>query len=512
MKTSLRRSLTRMLLGSALIAGGILYSQAQKKPDPGAADSAPSSAFREMLTTDTAVLKRDGTMQKSYADVIDKIEPAVVKISTAQEFIVRRRRNSAFDDPFLRRFYGLPEQPATGPAYKARRELGLGSGVIVSRDGYILTNNHVIAEATEIKVFVPGREEPLDGKVVDSDPENDVAVVKVTAEDLPVAVLADSSQVRRGDIVFAVGAPFGYEQSVTMGIVSAVGRREVGVIGQGQENLIQTDAAINPGNSGGPLIDADGRVIGLNTAIYSNTGSTVNIGFAIPINRVVQVASSLVNPQRTGQVGYLGVLTDSVTQEIAKLLQLKDVHGAYVREVTKDSPAEAAGILVDDVILAFQGRRVESRDQLFDEIGALPAGREITLTVWRNGESKDLRVTLGDRKTSAAKSTLPDDNQGTDDAAAKPYGMKLTELTPKIRRALDLADETQGLVIEAIEKNSPAAGSGLSPGDLVLRINKMPVATVADAAQAFAKSREGLSLLHVWSPGTNTRIVMLREK
>ncbi len=506
-------SLPKLILGTAAVAVIVGYCQAQKKGDAPSAGAGPAvAALREMLTTNDAPLKRDGTIQKSYADVIDKIEPAVVKISTAQEVILRRRRASLWDDPFLRRLYGLPDEPA-GPAYRAKRPLGLGSGVIVTKDGYILTNNHVIAEATEIKVSVPGRPEELDAKVINTDPENDVAVIKVNSDNLPVATLADSSQVRRGDVVFAVGAPFGYDQSVTMGIVSAIGRREVGVIGQGQENLIQTDAAINPGNSGGPLIDAEGRVIGINTAIFSNTGSTVNIGFAIPINRVVQVATALVNPRQTGQSGYLGVQTDTVTPEIAKLMRLPESHGAYVREIVPDGPAQAAGVLVDDIILDFQGRRVEGPQQLVDEIQAMPAGREVTLGLWRDGEKREIKVKLGDRTAASrglAKSpdALEDDTQ----LGQGPYGLRLAELEGKYRRELGLSDSAQGVLVQDVQQNSNAAGSGIQPGDLIVRINKVPISSLTDAKEAFAKNRDGLSILHVWRPGKGTITIVLQEK
>ncbi len=495
---SLPRHLPKLLIAAILLGVTVYFCQAQRT-----APNLSKTNFREILSIDNAALKRDSGPLKSYADVIDRIEPAVVKISTAQEVVLRRSYPYA-GDPLLRRFLGIPDQPSQ--IEHRKQPLGLGSGIIVTSDGYILTNNHVIQDATEIKVSVPGREEPLDAKVVGTDPDNDVAVIKVTGEGLPTATLADSSQVRRGDIVFAVGAPFGYEQSVSMGIVSALGRREVGQ--NQQANYIQTDAAINPGNSGGPLIDAEGRVIGINTAIFSNTGSTAGIGFAIPSNRVVQVASTLVSPKIQGQSGYLGAVSSSVTADMAKYLKLKEPGGVLVTGLNPKSPAEQAGLQMDDVILELQGRKIQAPSQLNDEVAALPAGREVALGIWRSGEHKEIKVTLGDR--ASARANTPED---VPEATPKgPYGLTLTELTDDFRQQLGVSRRTTGVLVADVSPNSPAAREGLRAGDLLFTINGQKIRNPKEAETAFGLAQNGSSLCHVFRLGMrDTQPVVLTE-
>ena len=480
-------TLPKFLIALIIVGVTVYFCQAQR-----GTPTLKAGNFREVLTLDNAPIKRDSGPLKSYSDVIERIEPAVVKISTAQEVLLRRYRSPYAQDPFLRRFLGIQED--TGTVERRKQPLGLGSGVIVTKDGYIITNHHVIRDATEIKVSLPGREEALDAKVVGTDPENDVAVIKVAGDGLPIATLADSSQVRRGDIVFAVGAPFGYDQSVSMGIVSAIGRRE---IGQSQQtNYIQTDAAINPGNSGGPLIDAEGRLIGINTAIFSNTGSTAGIGFAIPSNRVIQVASKLLSPKVIGQSGYLGIVPSPMTAEMAKFLKLPDSGGVHVTGINPGSPAEKAGLQIDDVILQLQGRKIENPTQLNDEIAALPAGREVILGIWRSAEHRDITLTLGD-------STLAPKNSGkvelADDQESKfgPYGLKLAELTDRLRRQLGYSRSTQGVVVEEIAPNSEAEQVGLAVGDLIIYINRQRIVSPQQAAEAFSKGGDGGSLVHI---------------
>lgn len=495
------RQLPKLLIAAMVIGTGVYFCQAQKSAKNAAAIA--KGNFREILTIDNNSIKRDSGLLKSYSDVIDRVEPAVVKISTSQEVQYMLRRSPYTTDPFLREFFGLRDE-GRGQIKSRKQPLGLGSGVIVTKDGYILTNNHVIQGATEIKVTIPGRDNELDAKVIDSDPTNDVAVIKVQAEGLPIAVLADSSQVRRGDIVFAVGAPFGYDQSVSMGIVSALGRRS---LGQNQEaNYIQTDAAINPGNSGGPLIDAEGRVIGINTAIYSNTGSSAGIGFAIPSNRVIQIASSLVSPKGVGQSAYLGAESAAINSEMARYLKVNEGSGVHITAVTPDSPAEKAGLQVDDVILELQGRKVQDPNQMNDEISALPAGRTITLGIWRSGEHKDVQVTLGDR--SKVSPNLAGKDGAADDATYGPYGLKLTDLTRGLRSQLQFNLNSDGVVVEGVKKGSPADNEGIEPGDVIYRINRYQIRSSKEAEAAFAKATEGASLIHLWRAGRTAQVVL----
>ena len=494
-------TLPKLLIALIIVGVTVYFCQAQR-----GTPVIKGGNFREVLTIDNTPIKRDGGTLKSYSDVIERIEPAVVKISTAQEVYLRRYRSPYSQDPFLRRFLGIEED--TGTVERRKQPLGLGSGVIVTRDGYILTNHHVITDATEIKVSLPGREEALDAKVIGTDAENDVAVIKVAADGLPIATLADSSQVRRGDIVFAVGAPFGYDQSVSMGIVSALGRREVSQ--NQQTNYIQTDAAINPGNSGGPLIDAEGRVIGINTAIYSRTGTSAGIGFAIPSNRVIQVASKLLSPRVIGQSGYLGVTPSPMSAEMAKFLKLPDTGGVHVTGIHPGSPADKAGLQIDDVIVQLQGRKIENPTQLNDEIAALPAGREITLGIWRSAEHRDITLILGD-STQAPKNSSNVEIADDPESKFGPYGLKLTELTDRLRRKLGYSRATQGVVVEEIAPDSEAERIGLAPGDLIFYINRQRIVTPQQAADAFSKAGDGDSVVHI-ARGDQTASVLLRGK
>src|SRR3989441_3364563 len=373
-------------LGAAVVLAGSALAFTQK----------PKAENFHAPPLDERPIARDPGGHASFAPMVKKVAPAVVKV-----FTTTRMHNTSFNgapngapdgmDDMLRRFFGdqfegrSPRRNLNMP-----RQTGIGSGVIVTKDGYILTNNHVVDGADEVKVALSdGRE--FTAKVIGRDPKSDVAVIKVDAKDLPAVPMADSDKVEVGDVVLAVGNPFGIGQTVTTGIVSATGRG--GAIGLDYEDFIQTDAAINPGNSGGPLVDSEGRLVGINTAILSRSGGNQGIGFAIPANLARDVMEGLVKDGHVTR-GYLGVLIQDVTPALAKEFKLKDSGGALVGEVTPDSPAEKAGLKTGDIITEFDGKKVTDSRHLKLEVARVQPGHTATVKVLRDGSPKTLEVAV----------------------------------------------------------------------------------------------------------------------
>lgn len=480
--------------------------------------SVPASAqdavgpFRSALTVDRTPVDRNAPMPKSYATMLDKVQPSVVTIMTGMDQARQQRRAMSQDEAALRFFFGLPPIPEPGLPDKEKedrwQQLGLGTGVIVTSDGYILTNRHVVIppEAQvplgllKIRVQVPGQEKYLEAKLIDFSNESDVAVLKVEGKDLPRATLADSNQVKVGDIAFALGAPFGIDKTVTMGIISARRNDEV-LDGMEKQELLQTDASINPGNSGGPLVDADGRVIGINTAIYTRNGGNMGIGFAIPINNAVAAADALSRPR-----GFLGVSLATINRRVANYLGLKG--GAMIARVQENTPASRAGLLDQDVIYQIDGREVLSEDELLREIAQRPPGKTITLQLIRDEKKKEVRLILGERPNKFVEGSAI--SPGSSVAAAGPSvaGMKLSPIPQADREALRLTNG--GLVVTGIEPNTPAANGGLQEGDVIVRINGRQPATADEAAAALADSRNGSSMLHI-RRGNATRLFVIGQ-
>ncbi|MEO0055029.1 MAG: hypothetical protein RLZZ50_976 [Verrucomicrobiota bacterium] len=419
----------------------------------------------------------------SYSDVIAPVQPAVVSVYSSK--IVRERLQVP---DFLRQFYGgFPERES--------RQEGLGSGVIVSKNGYILTNNHVVEEADELRVALgDGRE--LEAKLIGTDPKTDVAVIKVEADDLPFVTLADSDKLRVGDLVFAIGNPLGVGQTVTMGIVSATGR-QVGILANerlgGYENFIQTDAAINQGNSGGALVDAQGRLVGVNSAILAGGrgGGNIGIGFAIPVNLASSILTSLVETG-TVQRGYLGVQIDELKPEVAEALGLKkDQRGVIITNLPKDSPAAKAGLKRSDVVVAIDGKPVTIPQELRFIIASKLPGSGVELRVLRDGKERTLKVELG-RLT------------GAESAAELLPGVTAKPLDDEARRQLGAPRDLSGLVVTEVAENSPYA-SRLAPGMVVVEINREPVSELEDARNLL---RPGRNLLIVFARGVFSPIAV----
>jgi serine protease Do len=452
------------------------------------------------VVIETTPLSRQVGGTTSYSEVVDKVAPSVVSIYTRKA--VRTRGGSPLlNDPLLRRFFGPGEQV---PLPEPRQQRGLGSGVIISRDGYILSNNHVIEGADEITITTAeGRD--FKAKVIGTDPPTDLAVLKIDADDLPAATLADSKNLRVGDIVLAIGNPFGVGQTVTSGIISATERSGFGITDY--EDFIQTDASINPGNSGGALVDAQGRVIGINTAILSPSGGFMGIGLAVPISMASFVTEQIINEGRVIR-GYLGVYMQPITPELARAFALPMDQGALIAGVSPDSPAAAAGLKEGDVIVATDGKQIASSRELRLLIAQTPPGTKINLTVLRQKDEKTIPITLAELpadRSVAEGPTIPEPGQ-----EVVLEGVELQPLTPRVRQQLRIPARLQGVLLAAVEQGSAAHDAGLRPGQVLVEVNRRPVTTPEEVAAALDQTTGPAALLRVWAQGTMLYIVLDR--
>jgi serine protease Do len=454
------------------------------------------------LAVDERPVTRDARLGTSFAPVVKKVAPSVVKVTTSTRVKVPAYQDfPGFDNPFFRRFFGEDFEPrAPRRPQNLPRQLGQGSGVIVTQDGYILTNNHVVDEADEVKVaLLDGRE--FTGKVVGKDPKTDVAVLKVEGKDLPFIEMADSDKIEIGDIVLAVGNPFGIGQTVTMGMISATGRATLGL---DYEDFIQTDAAINPGNSGGALVDADGRLIGINTAILSRSGGNQGIGFAIPTNLARDVMENLVKDGKVTR-GYLGVMIQDLTPGLAKEFDLKEQKGALIGDVLPKGPAEKAGLKSGDVVLEFNGKPVKDSRQLKLQVARVKPNDRVPLKVLRNGSTRTLEVTVselpGSEKVAKADPSHPDDGEAL-------KGVAVADLDARLRREYNIPNNVEGAVVTDVDDNSVAREAGLKPGDVILEINRQPVKNAGDAVKLTEKPKDKTTLLRIWSNGGSRYLVV----
>jgi serine protease Do len=468
---------------------------------------APRSKAQSVLLppVDERPLVRDSSNHASFAPVVKRVSPGVVKVFTTTKVHRTAYSGQPGMEDMLRHFFGddsqgrMPRQDRNAP-----HQQGVGSGVIVSRDGYILTNNHVVDGADEVKVGLQdGRE--FTAKVIGRDPKSDVAVVKIDAKDLPAVAMADSDKVEVGDVVLAIGNPFGIGQTVTTGIVSATGRANMGL---DYEDFIQTDAAINPGNSGGALVDAEGRLIGINTAILSRSGGNQGIGFAIPANMARDVMTSLVKDGHVTR-GYLGVGIQNVTPALAKKFDLKNTSGALVGEVASGAPAEKAGIKVGDVITDFNGKAVTDGQHLRLEVARTAPGESVPVKVLRDGSAKTFEVTVkalpGTETVAAAEKTSAEDD-GTLN------GVTVGNLDRETRQEFQVPENVRGAVISELEPDSAAAEAGLQRGDVILEINRKPVRSADEAVRLTEKGADKITLVRVWRNGASRFVVVDESK
>ncbi|MFV1994462.1 MAG: Do family serine endopeptidase [Verrucomicrobiales bacterium] len=472
------------------------------------------------LTIDDTPLARTHGVMTSYADILEGPLPAVVSVFTTKEVHIRGMEQYR-DHPLYRRFFGIPDGedgderkvPEHGP-----KEQGLGSGVIITSNGYILTNNHVIEGADEIKVSLPKRRQEFVARVVGSDKATDVAILKIEAVDLPVATLADSSKLRVGDVVLAIGNPFELERSVTMGIVSALGRRDLNIVDYA--DFIQTDAPINPGNSGGAIIDAQGRIVGINTAIQGGGGmgmsvGNVGIGFAIPINMILDIVERLFQGDGKVERGFLGVRLRPMDANWAEALGRKNFAGALVDEVVTGTPASRADFHFDDLIVEFEGEQVEDANKLRLDIGNTPPGTEVTFKVIRDGKPKEVVAKLGrlDPAMFAGRGGPGRDEEDEVHSETFLDGVEIVDLTPRVRALNEIEDEIEGVFVEGVESFSAAAEGGMRPGDIIEKVNRNPVASVADVLSERKKFNGNVIILRVYSPSreqSNSIIVRVK--
>ena len=474
----------RPLLPPALV-GASLAGALALLVSPGARDSARDVA-EHLPTVDVAAASAAPSDGLNLADTAEGALKAVVNIST-----VRTETGSPFGqgpfgaDPFFREFFrdwqgdGVP---------KERREQSRGSGVIVKADGTVLTNNHVVEKASEIKVTLSnGRE--YEAKLVGSDPRSDLAVLKLEgAKNLDALPIGNSSDLRLGEMVLAIGNPFGLEGTVTMGIVSAKGRANVGIVDY--EDFIQTDAAINPGNSGGALVNRRGELVGINTAILSRSGGYQGIGFAIPSDMARSIMESLLKDGKVAR-GWLGVLIQDLKPELAEAFDIDRSEGALIADVVDDSPAAKAGFQRGDVVVEVGGHSVRSSGELRNRIGLNPPGTRVTVEVLRSGKSKTLKVRLG---------TLPENPEALASADSQDSsvlaGVRFGPLDDGNRQRFGVTDSVQeGLVVTDVDRSSLAARAGLRPGDVVVEVNRRSVGSIAELNEATGSEERTLLLV-----------------
>ena len=440
-------------------------------------------------STPLAPVVVDG-IRTSYADIVDRVAPAVVKINVES----RAKAAPQSRSPLEELFPGFP-QGQQQQQQRPQIERGLGSGVIVSNDGTILTNHHVVDGADKITVEMNDKR-TFTAKIVGSDQPSDLAVLKIDAKDLPFLNFSDSDKVRVGDIVLAIGNPLGIGQSVTEGIISAKGRR-TGLSDGSFEDFLQTDAPINRGNSGGALINLTGELIGINSQILSPSGGSIGIGFSIPSNMAKSVMEQLV---KNGKVrrGQLGVTIQNITEELAKNLDLKETRGVIVNSVRSGSASDKAGIKRGDVITAINGERIEDSNSLRNKVAGTAPGSEITVTIIRNGSEQQVKAKLDEFDTETTKrATQQGENTPGNSAADGKFGLNLQPLTPDFAQRLGLPADTKGLIVTEVDPSGAAAEEGIAKGDVIMEINRQPVETIEDAKGAFDKAGDKPSLLLV---------------
>jgi len=500
--TQFRARVAIPALALALITGGAVAAWSEETGKTTRPERASVN-----LPLDENAIQRDSLPTGSYAPVVKKVAPAVVKIETTTTIKgAPVEEMPGLDDPFWQQFFGpqFRRQHPRGQQSPLRQH-GLGSGVIVTKDGYILTNNHVVDGASEVKItLTDGRE--FTAKVIGRDPRSDIAVVKVAAGNLPVVPLADSDKVEVGDVVLAIGNPFGVGQTVTRGIVSATERAGMGI--EDFEDFIQTDAAINPGNSGGALVDIQGRLIGINTAILSRSGGSQGLGFAVPADIARSVMQSLVAYGHVTR-GYLGVMIQNVTPALAEEFKLKETKGALISEVTPDGAAAKAGLKDGDVVLEFNGKPVADSHHLQLAVADIKPGSAIPVEILRNGEKETLKVTV---QEFPGKDQLAENESGNSEDTGTLNGVGVADVDAQVRSEYNIPRHVTGAVITQVDPSSPSADAGLKPGVVIEEINHHPVKSADEAVKLTTHPDNKRTLLRIWVNGGSHYVVVDESK
>ncbi|MBN2185047.1 MAG: DegQ family serine endoprotease [Candidatus Krumholzibacteriota bacterium] len=436
---------------------------------------------------------------ETLPDIVERVVPAVVYIQS--KTIVKRREveSPMMQDPFFRRFFEDYLKRYNIP--KEREQQYLGSGVIVDKDGYILTNNHLVENANEVEVILPDKR-TFDARIIGTDPRSDVAVLKIEAKDLSAVVLGNSEALRLGQTVLAIGYPYAVGQTVTRGIVSALGR-SLDLVDY--ENFIQTDAAINPGNSGGALINTDGELVGINTAIYSRSGGSQGIGFAIPIELAKNIMDNLIAHGRVIR-GYVGVVPQDVSPEMAEFFGLDEPEGVVISHVAENSPASSAGFEQGDVVVDFDGRRVKDSGEFRRLAASSEPGKEITVRIMRNGKEKKLKVTMGEHPSNVQSGA----DKQIEDRNPIFLGVALETLLDVHREAMNIPSKIKGVLIRQIDIDTPAAKAGLLMGDVIVEVNKRKIEDINDFRKIVDDSDNSKMLLLIYRNG-NYFYTALRE-
>jgi serine protease Do len=462
----------------------------------------PDSTAQQADSTAQQGLETAHALGRAFAHVAHEASSAVVFVTVEKEIPAQALPNIPFPDlpEEFRRFFQPPPNETPNPA--PRHAEGEGSGFLITADGLIVTNNHVVSNASKVTVRLEdGRE--FDGKVLGQDPKSDVALVRIDAKNLPHLTLGDSKSLKVGQWVLAIGNPFGLQTTVTAGIVSATGRTSLGILDY--EDFIQTDAAINPGNSGGPLLDLDGKVVGMNAAIYSRSGGNVGVGFAIPADLIDYVRKNLLE---NGEVrrGFLGVSIQALTQDLSQSFGVKPESGVLVSAVSADSPAKKAGLEPGDVIVSVDGIATHDPGMLRNRIARYAPGQPVTLDVIRSGEKRTVQVTLGawtqqEKESGTAAPT----------SAVEEFGLTVGALTPDRRSQLSLPEGTKGVVVTKVAPDSVAALAGLRPGAVIVEADRQPVDDPAKLQDVLGKVAKGGSVLLRVREGENTLYVVLER-
>jgi serine protease Do len=489
----IRQSAAFAIVGVVLVVGAVLGIAASSWA--GHPVFAPTHEIPVYIAQAGRAANEPTANSMGFAPLFKPALPAVVSITSSR--VVKVPQSPFFNDPFFQQFFGgqLPHQP------QEQRERGLGSGVIVSPDGYILTNNHVVDQSTDIKVMLPDKRQ-FAGKVIGTDPKTDIAVVKIDATGLPTIPLGDSSKLEVGDYAFAIGNPFGVGETATMGIISATGRNGLSI--EDYEDFIQTDAAINPGNSGGALLNARGELIGINTAILSGGGGNQGIGFAIPVNMAKYVMDQILKHGKVVR-GYIGVGIQDVTPELARVFHVPAEKGALVSSVDANSPGGKAGLQRGDVITEINSEPVDGANALRLKVGTMAPGSVAHLGVNRNGQMRDVTLTLGEAPAGKGASNTP----GGSLENSPMREVQVDELTDNLRQQLGLKSDVKGVVVTNVPDDTPAAEAGLQRGDVIEQVNRQPVSSVSDYQRLIEQAGKQTIVLLV-NHGGNTIFLVVQ--